>query len=132
MIICGAPFGALHTFTERAEMSDKTRRLGDNQNPIQDEAINFVQNIYESLIAQKKHCEDAVLGKNKTVRDNATVNSLAKINSILRLLKPWNEVIEAKQNGVDIHSAPIKSSKLDIVAGSEHKFGQYIIDKEIK
>ncbi len=132
MINCGAPFGALHTFTERAEMSDKTRRLGDNQNPIQDEAINFVQNIYESLIAQKKHCEDAVLGKNKTVRDNAAMNSVAQINIVLKELKPWNEVIEAKLNGEDIHSAPIKSSKLDIVAGSEHKFGQYIIDKEIK
>ena len=132
MINCGAPFGALHAFTERAEMSNKTRRLGDNQNPIQDSAIKLIDNIRFHLVAQKGHCEEAVLGKNKTVRDNATVNSLAKINSILRLLKPWNEVIEAKLNGEDIHSAPIKSSKLEIVAGSEHKFGQYIIDKEVK
>ena len=111
---------------------DIKRGLGDNQNPITESAINFVQNIYESLIAQKKHCEDAVLGKNKTVRDNAAMNSVAQINIVLKELKPWNEVIEAKLNGADIHAAPIKSSKLDIVAGSEHKFGQYIIDKEIK
>ena len=111
-------------------MSNQTRRLGDNQNPIQDEAIKFIKKIKDSLIAQKKHCEDAVLGKNKTVRDNAAMNSLAQINGVLNKLKPWNEVIEAKEKGVDIHAAPIKTHKLDIVAGAEHQFGQYIIDKE--
>ena len=113
-------------------MSDKTRRLGDNQNPIQDEAINFIKNIKDSLIAQQKYCELAFNGKNKTIRDNNAVNSLAQINGVLSKLKPWNEVIEAKENGEDIHSAPIKSSKLNIVAGAENNFGQYIIDKEVE
>ena len=108
----------------------KEKMMGHNQRPVEDSAIKLIDNIRFHLVAQKGHCEEAVLGKNKTVRDNATINSLAKINSILRLLKPWNEVIEAKYNGEDIHSAPIKSSKLEIVAGAEQEFGQYIIDKE--
>lgn len=113
-------------------MPNKTRRLGDNQNPITDEAIKLVRKLHDALIVQKKYCELAFNGKNKTIRDNNAVNSLAQINGVLSELKPWNEVIEAKENGEDIHSAPIKSSKLEIVAGSEHKFGQYIIDKEVK
>ena len=113
-------------------MSDKMRRIGDNQHPIQDAAIKLIDKIWFNCVLQKGRCEEAVLGKNKTVRDNAAMNSVAQINIVLKELKPWNEVIEAKLNGADIHAAPIKSSKLDIVAGSEHKFGQYIIDKEIK
>ena len=111
---------------------DIKRGLGDNQNPVTESAINFVKNIYDSLIVQKEYCQLAYNGKNKTVRDNNAVNSLTQIHAILNKLKPWNEVIEAKENGADVHSAPIKSSKLEIVAGPEQKFGQYIIDKEIK
>ena len=110
--------------------NDIKRGLGDNQNPIEDSAISFIKNIYESLIVQKKHCAKAVLGRNKTIRDNASMNSIAQINGVLRDLEPWKKVIEAKQNGVDVHRAPIKTHKLDIVAGAEHKFGQYIVDKE--
>ena len=110
----------------------KEKMMGHNQNPIEESAINFIKNIKDSLIAQQKYCELAFNGKNKTIRDNNAVNSLAQINGVLSKLKPWNEVIEAKENGEDIHSAPIKSSKLDIVAGAENNFGQYIIDKEVK
>ena len=56
--------------------------------------------------------------------------SAAKVEETLKELAPWNAVIEAKENGVDIHAAPIKTHKLEIVAGAEHKFGQYIIDKD--
>ena len=45
-------------------------------------------------------------------------------------LQPWYKIIQAKHIGADIHAYPFKSSKLDIVAGAEHQFGQYIIDKE--
>ena len=111
-------------------MHKEKRGLGDNQNPIEEAAINLIKNIKDSLIVQKKYCELAFSGKNKTIRDNNAVNSLAQINGVLNKLKSWNEVIEAKEKGVDIHSAPIKTHKLNIVAGAEHTFGQYIIDKE--
>jgi len=106
----------------------KEKGIGDN--PITEEAINFIENIYEGLIVQQKYSEKAVNGKNKTIRDNNALKSVLHCWEILKELKPWNEVIKAKENGVDIDSAPIKSSKLEIVAGSNNKFGQYIIDKE--
>jgi len=117
--------------TEGENMSkDIKRGLGDNQNPVTDAAINLIKKINDRLIVQKESCVEAVLGRNKTIRDNAARYSMTNISDILGELEPWNEVIEAKENGVDIHSAPIKSSKLEIVAGAEQDFGQYIIDKE--
>jgi len=110
--------------------NDIKRRIGDNQNPIEESAIKLIKKIYNGLIVQKKHCAGAVLGKNKTARDNAAMNSIAQINGVLRDLEPWKKVIEAKENGVDVHAAPVKSHKLDIVSNlNTESFGQYIIDK---
>ena len=120
----------LYIIHGKGQMSQDKRRIGDNQHPIEDAAIKLIRNIYDGLVVQKKDCIDAVLGKNKTVRDNAAVHSMTNISDVLSSLEPWNKVIEAKENGVDVHSAPIKTHKLDIVAGAEHQFGQYIIDKE--
>ena len=111
------------------------RTIGDNSaniNPIEDSAINFVRENIEKLIILKKYCERALGGKNKTIRDISAMNSAAQINCILNDLEPWQEVIKAKDNGVDIHSAPIKSHKLNIVGDSHHKFGQYLVDKDEK
>ena len=61
------------------------------------------------------------------------MNSAAQINCILNDLKPWQEVINAKDNGVDVHSAPIKTHKLDIVTNTNTEpFGQYIINKDAR
>ena len=109
---------------------DIKRRIGDNQHPIEDAAIKLIRNIYKALIVQKVYSTQAYTGKNKTIRDNNALMSAAKVEETLRELAPWNAVIEAKENGVDVHSAPIKTHKLDIVAVAEHQFGQYIIDKE--
>ena len=111
-------------------MSQDKRRIGDNQNPIEDAAIKLVRNIYKALIVQNGYATQAYTGKNKTIRDNNALMSAAKVEETLRELAPWNAVIEAKENGVDVHSAPIKTHKLDIVAVAEQQFGQYIIDKE--
>jgi hypothetical protein len=114
-------------------MPKDKRTIGDNSaniNPIEESAVKLIRKIYDRLIVQKEHCIDAVLGKNKTVRDNAAMHSMTNISDVLSSLEPWNKVIEAKDNGVDIHSAPIKTHKLDIVADHNHEFGQYIIDKD--
>ena len=110
-------------------MSKEIRRIDDN--PITEEAISFIKNIYENLIVQQKYSEKAVNGKNKTVRDNNTLLSVFQCWKMLKDLKPWYKVIEAKENGVDIHDAPIKTHKLDITGGAENRFGQYIVDNEI-
>ena len=112
-------------------MSEENKGIGDNQNPATEEAIKFIKSIYENLIVQQKYSEKSVNGKNKTIRDNNALKSVLQSWKALKELKPWVEVIKAKENGVDIDSAPIKSSKLEIVAGSNYKFGQYIIDNEI-
>ncbi len=109
---------------------DIKRGLGDNQNPIEDHAIEFIERIYNALIAQQQFAEKAFAGRNKTIRDNNALMSAAKIGQTLKELEPWKIVIKAKQEGVDIHSIPIKTHKLDIAGTSEHKFAQYIIDKE--
>ena len=88
-------------------MSEEKRRLGDNQNPITDGAINLIKKIRDRLIVQKESCIEAVLWRNKTIRDNAARYSMTNISDILGELEPWNKVIEAKENGVDIHAAPI-------------------------
>ena len=111
----------------------RRRTIGDNSaniNPIEDSAINFVRENIEKLIILKRYCERAFGGKNKTIRDISAMNSAAQINCILNDLKPWQKVIEAKDNGEDVHSAPIKTHKLDIVTNMRtERFGQYIIDK---
>ena len=116
-------------------MSKDKRTIGDNSaniNPIEDSAINFVRENIEKLIILKRYCERAFGGKNKTIRDISAMNSAAQINCILNDLKPWQKVIEAKDNGEDVHSAPIKTHKLDIVTNMRtERFGQYIIDKDI-
>tara|TARA_R100000008_G_C3575429_1_gene164942 strand:- start:1353 stop:1700 length:348 start_codon:yes stop_codon:yes gene_type:complete len=110
--------------------NDIKRTIGDNQNPIEDQAINFVKENIEKLVILKKYCENSFGGKNKTIRDISAMNSAAQINCILNDLKPWQEVINAKDNGVDIHSAPIKTHKLNIVADKYNEFGQYLVDKD--
>ena len=113
-------------------MTKDIRRIGDNQNPIQDQAIKLIKNIYENLLNLDKHTNQSWLGKNKTIRDNNALMSAVKSKKILQELESWHKVIEAKENGADIHSAPIKSHKLNIVGDSHHKFGQYLVDKDEK
>ncbi len=112
------------------DIKKKTGNNPYNINPIEENAINFVRENIEKLIVLQKYCERALGGKNKTIRDNSAMNSVAQIKCVLDDLKPWQEVIQAKDNGVDIHSAPIKTHKLDIVGGSHAKFGQYLVNKD--
>ena len=114
-------------------MTDNVKRtIGDNSaniNPIEDSAINFVRENIEKLIILKRYCQRAFTGKNKTIRDISAMNAAAQVNCILKELEPWKMVIEAKDNKVDVHSAPIKTHKLDIVANRHNEFGQHIINK---
>ena len=110
----------------------KRRTIGDNQNPIQDQAIRLIKNIYHNLTDLNKATEQSWRGKNKTIRDNNALMSAVKSKKMLQDLNSWNKVIEAQENGVDIHSAPIKSHKLNIVADKNHQFGQYIVDRDVQ
>ena len=118
-------------------MSNDNRRIGDNiiynkynGSPIEDAAIMLIKDLREKIISGQFASMEATHGKNKTVRDNAAVRAEADISKLVDDLTPWFQIIRAKEIGADIHSYPYKSSKLDIVAGVETDFGQYIIDKE--
>ena len=113
------------------------RRIGDNiiynkynGNPIEDAAIKLIETLRDKLISCQFASMEAAHGKNKTIRDNAAGRAEADISKLVDDLQPWFIIIQAKKIGADIHSYPYKSSKLDIVAGAETDFGQYIIDKE--
>ena len=110
-------------------MSNNNRRMDFNQNPIEDAAINLIKSLRNNLIDCLIISNEAVLGKNKTTRDIAAMESAAAVDNLLTKVKSWADIIEAKENGDDVHSHPLKSKKLDIVSGSESDFGQFIIDK---
>ena len=112
-------------------MSKDIRGIGDNQNPIQDQAIRLIKEIYENVIDVQKHASEAWIGKNKTVPDNNALMSAVKTNKMIQRFESWFKVVDAKANGVDIHSAPIKTHKLNIVANQNSEgFGQYLINKD--
>ena len=118
-------------------MPEDKRRIGDNiiynkynGSPIEDAAIKLIKTLANKLISCQFASMEAAQGKNKTIRDNAAGRVVADISKLVDDLTPWFQIIRAKEIGADIHSYPYKSSKLDIVAGAETDFGQYIIDKE--
>ena len=96
-------------------MSQDIRRIGDN-NPIQDQAIRLIKEIYENVLDVQKHASEAWTGKNKTVRDNNALMSAVKTNKMIQRFESWFKVVDAKANGVDVHSAPIKTHKLNIIS----------------
>ena len=68
-------------------------------------------------------------GKNVVERTNA-VRLAAKINqSAVNEVAPFKKVMDAILEGNDVHRAPIKTYKLDIV---QTNFGQFIVDQESK
>ena len=113
-------------------MSQDKRRIGDNQNPIQDQAIRLIKEIYENVVDLNNNTTESWKGKNKTIRDNNALMSAVKSNKILQRFESWFKVVDAKANGVDIHSALIKTHKLNIIAYRHNEFGQYLVDKDDK
>lgn len=111
----------------------KKIRLGEsaNDNAITQEAIRFIQRIYDALKHTQSYTLNAVNGKNKTIRDNNAMMSLHAVSKTIEQLEPWNDIIEAKQNGEYIHEGKLKSHKLDIVSGPEYNFGQSLVNSEV-
>ena len=114
-------------------MSKEKKKIGYNPaniNPIEDQAIKLIKEVYENLLDLKQHIKKSWLGKNKTLRDNGAVMSNIMSNKLIKRLESWHKVIDAKDNGVHIHSAPMKHHKLEIVKDASSDFGQYLADKD--
>jgi|TARA_B100001964_G_scaffold92227_1_gene103517 hypothetical protein len=115
-------------------MPNGKRRIGDNSaniNPIQDQAIRLIKEIHENVIDLDKHIKQSFLGRNKTARDNGALMSNVISNKLIQRFESWFAVVAAKANGADVHAAPVKTHKLNIVANeNSERFGQYLINKK--
>ena len=95
-----------------------------------DQAVRFVARLSTLTREVVTQADEAVSGRNKTVRDNSAVAVQKKVSQLITETEHWNHVIETMQSGKDVHLAQnCKGSKLEIVGGSEPEFGQYLIDQ---
>ena len=116
-------------------MPNGNQKVGANPaniSPVQDQAIRLIKEIYESVSDLDINTYKAFMGRNKTIRDNNAFSSASKAAKLKTKLSDWFKVIEAKDNGADVHRSPINSHKLKIVSDSADQFAQYIVDKESK
>ena len=110
----------------------KRRTIGDNSgniNPIEEEAIALIQQMQDSLKKLEQKCYLSFNGKNNWERKNNALESAVLSKQILEKFDSWFKVIEAKSKAVDVHHAPIKTHKLEIVSGNKTRFGQWLINR---
>ena len=95
-----------------------------------DQAVRFVARLSRLTRDVVRQADEAVSGRNKTVRDNSAVAVQKKVSQLITETEHWNNVIKTMQSGKDVHvQENCKGSTLEIVAGTEHEFGQYLIDQ---
>ena len=115
---------------------DKTRRrFGDNQRYDKTllESLSDGVHLLAKIITKTNTVADALTkslhGKNVIERANA-LRHATKINQlVVNEVAPFKKVMDAILEGDDVHRAPIKTYKLDIV---QTNFGQFIVDQESK
>jgi len=115
---------------------DKTRRrFGDNQRYDKTllESLSDGVHLLAKTIIKTNAVADALTkslhGKNVIERADA-LRHATKINQlVVNEVAPFKKVMDAILEGNDVHRAPIKTYKLDIV---QTNFGQFIVDQESK
>ena len=97
---------------------------------VADSAVRFVSKLSALVRSAKDKMHYAINGKN-TVERGISLRDVSEI--VLKLVKEtkdWHAVIENMKKGKDVHiEENCKHEKLEIVGGSEHEFGQYLIDQ---
>ena len=72
----------------------------------------------------------AVNGKNVVTRTNSAVSAHEHLQKLEQETEHWFEVLQTMKQGKDVHiQENCKHNKLEIVAGSEYEFGQYLINQ---
>ena len=93
-------------------------------------AVKFVTRLSKLVRDANDTMHYAINGKN-TVERGISLRDVSSI--ILKLVKEtgdWHVVIENMKQGKDIHiQENCKHEKLEIVAGREHEFGQYLVNQ---
>ena len=97
---------------------------------VADSAVRFVDRL-SRLVRDAEYClNQAISGKNIVTRTNAVTKASAFIHRCTKETADWHSVIETMKQGKDVHlQENCKHEKLEIVGGSEHEFGQYLIDQ---
>ena len=114
-------------------MEKDNRGMGDNiqYNKTLLESLSDGVHLLAKIITKTNTVADALTkslhGKNVIERANA-LRHATKINQlVVNEVAPFKKVMDAILEGNDVHRAPIKTYKLDIV---QTNFGQFIVDKE--
>jgi hypothetical protein len=116
-------------------MEKDNRGMGDNiqYNKTLLESLSDGVHLLAKIITKTNTVADALTkslhGKNVIERANA-LRHATKINQlVVNEVAPFKKVMDAILKGDDVHRAPIKTYKLDIV---QTNFGQFIVDQESK
>lgn len=114
-------------------MEKDNRGMGDNiqYNKTLLESLSDGVHLLAKIITKTNTVADALTkslhGKNVIERADA-LRHATKINQlVVNEVAPFKKVMDAILEGNDVHRAPIKTYKLDIV---QTNFGQFIVDQE--
>jgi hypothetical protein len=114
-------------------MEKDNRGMGDNiqYNKTLLESLSDGVHLLAKIITKTNTVADALTkslhGKNVIERADA-LRQATKINQlVVNEVAPFKKVMDAILEGNDVHRAPIKTYKLDIV---QTNFGQFIVDQE--
>ena len=95
-----------------------------------DQAVKFLDKLSSYARLAGNEVEQVINGKNVVVRTNSAVSANEHLQKLENETAHWVEVLQTMKQGKDVHiEQNCKGSKLEIVAGSEYEFGQYLIDQ---
>jgi len=96
-----------------------------------EQAVRFLDRLSNLVILAETNLRTkAINGRNVVVRANGLQEVSVDMQKLVKETKDWHAVIETMKQGKDVHiQQNCKHNKLEIVAGSAHEFGQYIINQ---
>jgi|TARA_B100000315_G_C14497015_1_gene550517 hypothetical protein len=96
-----------------------------------EQAVRFLDRLSNLVILAETNLRTkAINGRNVVVRANGLQEVSVDMQKLVKETKDWHAVIETMKQGKDVHiKENCKHNKLEIVAGSAHEFGQYIINQ---
>jgi len=114
------------------------RNIGDNSfadnnsiyENVLEHAVKLLDRFNHYAGAAGYEISRAINGKNSVTRAVGARDAQIWLHKLEMESQSWDTVLKNMKAGKDIHiQENCKSEKLDIVSGSEHEFGQYIVNK---
>jgi hypothetical protein len=102
----------------------------DRYEEVLEQAVKFLDKLSSYVRMAEYEISRAINGKNVVVRAVGVRDTEKYLQKLVKETDDWHAVIETMKQGKDVHREEnCKGNKLEIVAGSEYEFGQYIIDQ---